>query len=66
MGKVTCAVFFYVCILIRLEKNHTNMKLLEISWEVGYESANYFSTVFKKVMGMTPSAYRQGHVQNEF
>ena len=47
MGKVTCAVFFYACILIRLEKNHTNMKLLEISWEVGYESANYFSTVFK-------------------
>ena len=39
---------------------HTNMKLLEISWAVGYENANYFSTVFKKVMGVTPSAYRHG------
>lgn len=37
---------------------HTNMKLLEISWTVGYENANYFSTVFKKALGMTPSAYR--------
>ena len=39
---------------------HTNMKLLEISWAVGYENANYFSTVFEKVMGVTPSAYRHG------
>lgn len=50
---------------LRMEKacellENTSMKLLEISWEVGYENANYFSTVFKKAMGMTPSAYRQG------
>lgn len=50
---------------LRIDKScellaNTNMKLLEISWMVGYENANYFSTVFKKALGVTPSAYRAG------
>ncbi|AZK49071.1 helix-turn-helix domain-containing protein [Paenibacillus lentus] len=35
------------------------LSLKEICFEVGYNDPNYFSRVFKKVLGMTPSEYRQ-------
>lgn len=33
--------------------------ITEISEEVGYENANYFSRIFKKKVGMSPAQYRQ-------
>lgn len=33
-------------------------KLYQISFLVGYEDANYFTKIFKKEIGMTPSEYR--------
>ncbi|OMF46935.1 hypothetical protein BK138_32455 [Paenibacillus rhizosphaerae] len=35
----------------------TTMNISEISMKVGYEDALYFSRVFKKVIGKSPSAY---------
>ena len=35
-----------------------NQKIYEISDEVGYDSAFYFSKVFKKYTGMSPKEFR--------
>ena len=37
----------------------TDLKIYEISDKLGFESAFYFSKVFKKVEGVTPRAYIQ-------
>ena len=39
----------------------TSMSLKEISLKCGYANQYYFSTSFKKKMGITPSAYREQH-----
>ncbi|MFD1956021.1 response regulator [Paenibacillus thailandensis] len=40
-----------------------NLSLKEISYEIGYKDPNYFSRVFKKIAGVSPSEYRSqlGH-----
>ena len=38
----------------------TNEKSYEIAEHVGYDDANYFSYVFKKQFGMSPSKYKAG------
>ncbi|BBI36594.1 response regulator [Cohnella abietis] len=40
---------------------HTKLKVLEISKELGYENAHYFSYSFKKYTGETPQEYRNKH-----
>lgn len=37
----------------------TNMKIHEISYEVGYENVNHFIRHFKKTAGTTPAEYRK-------
>lgn len=37
---------------------NTTLSVQEISGRVGFEDANYFSNVFKKIVGLSPSAYR--------
>lgn len=37
----------------------TSMRSSEISGEIGYKDAHYFSYLFKKTQGMTPSDYRK-------
>lgn len=39
----------------------TQRSVAEISVEVGYENANYFSSLFKKQYGVTPSEYRMNN-----
>ncbi len=36
-----------------------NLKMYEISYNVGYDSAAYFSAAFKKIMGLSPSEYKK-------
>lgn len=37
----------------------TDMPILNIALELNYQEANYFSKVFKKVVGMTPTEFRK-------
>ena len=37
----------------------TDMRSSQIAHETGYNDAHYFSYIFKKNVGMTPSEYRQ-------
>lgn len=36
----------------------SNLSVKEVSYETGYNSQNYFTKIFKKHIGMTPSEYR--------
>lgn len=40
--------------------NSTDLSINEIAMQVGYETQHYFSTAFKKVMGLSPNQYRKG------
>lgn len=40
---------------------NTDMPVINIAMELNYKEANYFSKVFKKVTGMTPSEYRKAN-----
>jgi AraC family transcriptional regulator, arabinose operon regulatory protein len=45
----------YACQLI----DHSNMLIFEISQEIGYDDAFYFSRIFKKTVGISPLAYKK-------
>ncbi|WP_243441489.1 helix-turn-helix domain-containing protein [Clostridium arbusti] len=36
------------------------MPIINISISLGYDESGYFSKVFKKIVGVTPSTYRNG------
>jgi len=38
----------------------TGKKSSEIGLEVGYKDPHYFSALFRKTQGMTPTQYREG------
>lgn len=49
---------------IRIEKAKqllidNQLNISEVAYEVGYSEPKYFSNVFKKMVGMTPSSYRK-------
>lgn len=45
--------------------NSTDQPIHEIAELVGYDSQHYFSTAFKKVMGVSPNRYRKGGAYTE-
>ncbi len=38
---------------------NSNKKIYQICEELGYQSVQYFSTIFKNIVGMTPVEYRK-------
>lgn len=51
--------------LVRLEKaahllKHTRMSISQIAVETGFDNLSYFGKVFRKLVGITPSEYREG------
>ena len=42
----------------------TNMKITEVAHQCGYNDAHYFSTMFKKITGFTPSEIREDRKKN--
>lgn len=41
----------------------TDKSILEIAEQCGYDTQHYFSTAFKKVMGVSPNQYRKGAIE---
>ncbi len=41
-----------------------NKSIAEVAYELGFEYPQYFSRLFKKKEGMSPSAYREKHTMN--
>jgi two-component system response regulator YesN len=54
---------------VRIEKamellKISDMKVYEISEEIGYNDPHYFSLIFKKISGNTPSEFRERYEEN--
>lgn len=67
--KETGSNFSDILLEIRVEKakellRQPDLKTYEIAAKIGIEDSRYFSKVFKKYAGMTPTEYRQQFVQN--
>jgi two-component system response regulator YesN len=67
--KETGMGFVYYLTKVRMEQalrllNTTSEKAYTIAGQVGYSEPNYFSYVFKKEYGMSPSKYRASQVEN--
>ncbi|WP_337098256.1 response regulator transcription factor [Paenibacillus sp. YIM B09110] len=45
--------------------NDPQLSISMVASEVGYDNLTYFSKLFKKVVGSTPSDYRRHHVKSE-
>lgn len=57
-----CTISYYIN-QVRIEQAHhllieTNMNIEEIAYAVGFDSAKYFSQVFKKYSGQSASQFR--------
>jgi two-component system response regulator YesN len=57
--------FVNILTQVRIKKaiellNSTNLTINEISERVGYDTQHYFSTSFKKMIGVSPKQYRKG------
>jgi two-component system response regulator YesN len=62
--KETGETFLDILTGIRMKKAcellaNTDYKTYEISYKIGINDCNYFSQVFKKNLGVTPSEYRE-------
>lgn len=70
LGKLfkshTRYTFLELLTLYRMKKavrmlTETDCKIYEIAVETGYRDAKYFSNVFRKTVGVTPSAFKNGY-----
>lgn len=42
----------------------TDMTVTELAYELGFSSSNYFSTVFKKILNVTPKQYKKNFMRD--
>lgn len=49
--------YYRIHIAVYLLRDH-HLKVYEVALRVGYEDSSYFSTMFKKVVGVSPSEYQ--------
>jgi AraC family L-rhamnose operon transcriptional activator RhaR/AraC family L-rhamnose operon regulatory protein RhaS len=42
---------------------HTGQSVTEIAFQVGFSDSNYFTRQFRRILGITPSKYRQQHAR---
>jgi len=61
--KVTGVNFTHYVSRVRIEKArdlllNPNLRISEIAYEVGFQSLTHFNRVFKKLLGQSPSEYR--------
>ena len=52
---------------IRIEKSknlllNSSLNILEIAYSVGFNTQNYYTMIFKKIVGKTPSEYRKSKI----
>lgn len=64
--KVTNETYLSFLTRIRIEKaadllKNPDVKVYEVSERVGYDNQRYFSQIFKKKYGITPSEYKEKH-----
>ncbi|WP_017812729.1 response regulator [Paenibacillus shenyangensis] len=64
MKKELGQSFIHVLVHARIQRavqllEESDRSILEVAEEVGYESQHYFSTAFKKVIGVSPNRYRR-------
>lgn len=64
----TGASFIDYVTQVRIKKavqlmNDPAMKIYEVAEKVGYSSQHYFSTAFKKVLGVSPIEYKKGGIK---
>jgi transcriptional regulator GlxA family with amidase domain len=43
----------------------TDMPIKEVAWKLGFDDPLYFSRIFKKVCGISPSSYRMEHAARQ-
>lgn len=60
--------FIHVLVQVRIQKavqllKETELSILDIALQVGYDSQHYFSTAFKKMVGVSPNQYRREKVE---
>ena len=66
LETVASQVFISPCIQTRIEKakellEKTDLKIYDIAEKVGYNNTRYFSELFQRICGKTPSQYRASH-----
>ena len=44
---------------------HTDKKIIDVTFEVGFDNTSYFSKVFKEITGYTPNEYRLFYKENK-
>ncbi len=65
--KVTGHSFKDFVLKLKIEKSmetmrrNSNKNISEIAYELGFHDPNYFSTVFKRIAGVSPGKYRKSH-----
>lgn len=42
----------------------SSLSITEIAFSVGFKDSNYFTSVFKKIYGITPSAFKRQYIKN--